>query len=146
MMNLEALKGRVKGIFPPIATPLTETEAFDEQGMRRLVDYLLESGVHGLFVLGSTGEFATFTQAERQRIIEVVVDETAGRVPILANATEVGTKKTVDSARVVAEAGADKTTARMLTEIQARLDHLDGGRDMERMADMERRMKDLEDA
>ena len=107
MMNLEALKGRVKGIFPPIASPLTETEAFDEQGMRRLVQYLLESGVHGLFVLGSTGEFATFTQAERQRVIDVVVDEVAGRLPILANATEVGTKKTVESARVVAGTGAD---------------------------------------
>ncbi len=106
-MNLEALKGRVKGIFPPITTPLTETEEFDEQGMRRLVQYLIDSGVHGLFVLGSTGEFATFTQAERQRIIEVVVDEAAGRVPILANATEIGTKKTVQSARMVAETGAD---------------------------------------
>ncbi len=107
MVNLEELKGRVKGIYPPIATPLTETEEFDEQGMRRLVQYLLESGVHGLFVLGSTGEFATFTPAERQRIIEVVVDEVDGKVPVLANATEVGTKKTIESARMVAGSGAD---------------------------------------
>ena len=106
-MKYEALKERLKGIFPPIATPLTESEEFDEQGMRNLVQYLLGQGVHGLFVLGSTGEFAAFTSAERRRIIEVVVDEAAGRVPILANATEVGTKKTIETAKRVAALGAD---------------------------------------
>ena len=106
-MNPEELKAGLKGIFPPIATALTEAEDFDEEGMRRLVQYLLEAGVHGLFVLGSTGEFATFTTGERQRIVEIVVGEVSGKVPVLANATDVGTKKTIENARIVAASGAD---------------------------------------
>ncbi len=106
-MNLEEFKARLKGIYPPIATALTEDEEFDEQGMRRLIRYLLDAGVHGLFVLGTTGESATFTTAQRQRIIEVVVDEVSGKVPVMANVTDIGTKKTIENARIAADSGAD---------------------------------------
>jgi 4-hydroxy-tetrahydrodipicolinate synthase len=58
---------QLAGIIPPIATPLDEDEKVDENALRSLVRYLLRSGVHGIFVLGSTGEFAHLSDDEKKR-------------------------------------------------------------------------------
>ena len=61
----------------------------NEQEFRRFVAWLIERGVHGLYPNGSTGEFTRFTPEERRRIVQVVAEEAAGRVPILAGAAKV---------------------------------------------------------
>jgi len=87
--------GKIKGIFTPNMVPLDDRGQINEAELRRYVDWMIERGVHGLYPNGSTSEFVRFTAAERRRIIEVVVDQTAGRVPVLAGAAEANVRETL---------------------------------------------------
>src|SRR6266446_5088320 len=86
---------RLAGIFTPNIVPLDDRGDINEPELRRYVDWLIEHGVHGLYPNGSTGEFTRFTAEERRRIIEIIADQTRGRVPILAGAAEANVKETV---------------------------------------------------
>jgi 4-hydroxy-tetrahydrodipicolinate synthase len=86
---------RLAGIFTPNIVPLDERQEINEAELRRYVDWLIEHGVHGLYPNGSTGEFTRFTAEERRRIIEIMVDQTRGRVPILAGAAEANVRETI---------------------------------------------------
>lgn len=97
----------LKGIIPPLATPLTPNEEVDAQGMRKLVDYVLDAGVHGIFVLGSTGEFPYFSDRERARAVEAAVEAVNGRVPVVAGISDISTKKAIAHCRAAQKAGAD---------------------------------------
>ena len=71
------------GIFPYLVSPVDEDGAVREKVLRELVDHLIDSGVHGLVPLGSTGEFFYLDWEQRKRIVEIVLDEAAGRVPVI---------------------------------------------------------------
>ena len=86
---------QLKGIFTPNLVPLDAQGDINEPELRRYVDWLIDRGVHGLYPNGSTGEFTRFNVEERRRIIEIIADQTAGRVPILAGAAEANVKETV---------------------------------------------------
>lgn len=86
---------KLSGIFTPNLVPLTPDGQINEPVLRQYVDWLIERGVHGLYPNGSTGEFTRFTAEERRRIIEIIVDQVAGRVPILAGAAEANTRETI---------------------------------------------------
>src|SRR6476620_7707048 len=86
---------RLAGIFTPNIVPLDDRGEINEAETRRYVDWLIDHGVHGLYPNGSTGEFTRFTADERRRIIEIIADQTRGRVPILAGAAEANVKETV---------------------------------------------------
>jgi 4-hydroxy-tetrahydrodipicolinate synthase len=86
---------KLQGIFAPNMVPLDKEGRIDEPGLRNYVDWLIERGVHGLYPNGSTGEFLRFTPHERRRIIEIIVDQTAGRVPVLAGAAEANVRETI---------------------------------------------------
>ena len=86
---------RLTGIFTPNLVPLDDRGEINEAELRRYVDWLIERGVHGLYPNGSTGEFTRFTVEERRRIIEIVADQTRGRVPILAGAAEANVRETI---------------------------------------------------
>jgi len=88
-------KQPLAGIFTPNITPLNARGQLDEETLRAYIDWLIEHGVHGLYPNGSTGEFVRFTPEERKRVIEVVVDQTRGRVPILAGAAEANIEETI---------------------------------------------------
>ncbi len=75
--------------------PLDDQGNIDEPGLRAYVDWLIQRGVHGLYPNGSTGEFTRFTPEERRRIIEIIMDQTAGRVPVLAGAAEANVRETL---------------------------------------------------
>ncbi len=90
-----ASQGTLQGIFTPNMVPLDERGEINEPELRRYTDWLIESGVHGLYPNGSTGEFTRCTREERRRIIEIMVDQTAGRVPILAGAAEANVRETL---------------------------------------------------
>lgn len=86
---------KLQGIFTPNLVPLDAQGEIDEGELRRYTDWLIDRGVHGLYPNGSTGEFTRFTVEERRRIIEIMVDQTRGRVPILAGAAEANVKETI---------------------------------------------------
>lgn len=90
-------KSPLAGIFTPNIVPLDRRGEIDEPQLRGYIDWLIEKGVHGLYPNGSTGEFLRFTPEERRQIIRIVVDQTAGRVPILAGAAEANVKETIDA-------------------------------------------------
>lgn len=90
-----AASGRIQGIFTPNMVPLDGQGNVNEPELRRYIDWLIESGVHGLYPNGSTSEFTRFTPEERRRIVAIIVDQTAGRVPILAGAAEANVRETL---------------------------------------------------
>ena len=65
-----------KGIIPAMVTPVTRDGKINVEALRKLTNYLIEGGVHGLFPVGSQGEFYALTVEEKKRVIEVVVEET----------------------------------------------------------------------
>jgi 4-hydroxy-tetrahydrodipicolinate synthase len=85
----------IRGIFTPNIVPLDSRGEIHEAELRRYVDWLIARGVHGLYPNGSTGEFLRFTVEERRRIVEIISDQTANRVPILAGAAEANTRETI---------------------------------------------------
>src|SRR6187402_1140976 len=85
----------LRGIFTPNIVPLDSDGEINEPELRRYIDWLIERGVHGLYPNGSTGEFTRFTFEERLRIVEIIADQTKGRVPILAGAAEANVKETL---------------------------------------------------
>src|SRR5918994_3309167 len=93
-MNVPA---KLQGIFTPNLVPLDARGEINESELRRYTDWLIDHGVHGLYPNGSTGEFTRFTVEERRRIIEIMTDQTAGRVPILAGAAEANVKETISA-------------------------------------------------
>lgn len=89
-----------------LVTPFLSDGAVDEAALRRLVHLQLEAGMHFLVPCGSTGEAATLSFAEHVRVVEVVVDEVAGRVPVVAGAGSNDTAKAIAFSQAVAEVGA----------------------------------------
>jgi 4-hydroxy-tetrahydrodipicolinate synthase len=95
------------GIFPYLVTPLDESGGLKDDVLRDLVNHLISKGVHGLTPLGSTGEGAYFPWELKKRVIEVVVETTAGRVPVIAGVNEITTAGAVEQASYTERIGAD---------------------------------------
>ena len=102
---------RIKGAMIPILTPLTPDEDVDVTSLRRLVNYLIDNGVHGIWAAGTTGEFAALTHDQMRTAIETVVDEVAGRVPVIGNISSPATALSVSLALSVRESGLDGIAA-----------------------------------
>lgn len=99
------------GIIPPLVTPLTPDGSVDTDSLRRLVEYQIVGGVHGVFVLGSTGEAAQLADAQRQIVLQTALDATAGRVPVLAGIIENSTARMIEQGLRAREAGAQAVVA-----------------------------------
>lgn len=93
------------GIFVPNITPTDDHGKVNERRLRQYIEWLIERGVHGLYPNGSTGEFLRFTATERRRVIEIVVDQVQGRVPILAGAAEANVAETIEACNYYADLG-----------------------------------------
>jgi 4-hydroxy-tetrahydrodipicolinate synthase len=98
---------RFQGIFVPMLTPLDAEERVDVASLRRLADFLIDAGVHGLWAMGTTGEFAGLPEHERARAVEATVEQAAGRVPVIANVGDSSTGLALRHAKHAVEAGAD---------------------------------------
>lgn len=95
------------GVLSAICTPFTAGgEAVDEAALRRLVDDTVAAGAHGLVPGGSTGEFAAMTHTERRLVTETVIDQAAGRVPVVPHVGAMTTREAVELARHAEGAGA----------------------------------------
>jgi 2-dehydro-3-deoxy-D-pentonate aldolase len=97
----------LEGVLPPVVTPLDAEERLDEAGLERQLDRLLAAGVHGIYLLGSTGEGPALRDAERQRVIRRAARTVNGRVPVVVGCMASGTTKAVDNIRMAEAAGAD---------------------------------------
>jgi 4-hydroxy-tetrahydrodipicolinate synthase len=97
---------RLQGIFTPMLVPLDERGDLHEAEFRRFIDWLIASGVHGLYPNGSTGEFTRLTAEERRRIVQITCDQVKGRVPILAGAAEANVKETLAACELYHSYGA----------------------------------------
>ena len=95
------------GVGTALVTPFTRTGDLDESSVRRLARRQIEAGVHFLVPCGTTGESPTLTGAERVRVVEILMDEARGRVPVLAGAGGYNTSEVVRAAADMQRAGAD---------------------------------------
>lgn len=97
----------LKGIIPPIITPMNEDESINAGELRNQVNRLIGAGVHGLFPFGTNGESYILNEQEKEQVLSVVVEETAGRVPVYAGTGCVGTKDTIRMSQMAESLGAD---------------------------------------
>jgi 4-hydroxy-tetrahydrodipicolinate synthase len=98
---------RPEGVMPALVTPLTDDgNEVDESRLRSLVDYVVGQGVSALVPCGTTGEFQNLAIDERKRVIEIVVDQANGKVPVIAGTGQSGTKLTIESTRHAKDVGA----------------------------------------
>ena len=84
---------KLNGVLCPMVTPLDENQNIDEQGTRKLVERLIKKGVNGIFLLGTQGEFPVLINKEKKRLVEIVADQVAARVPLLVNISDQGIRK-----------------------------------------------------
>jgi 4-hydroxy-tetrahydrodipicolinate synthase len=94
-----------KGIIPAMVTPVTSDGKINVEALKKLINYLIEGGVHGLFPIGSQGEFYALTFEEKKRVIELVVEETRGRVPVYAGTGAITTREAIALAKMAEAAG-----------------------------------------
>lgn len=105
-MKKAELPKPLRGIIPPMVTPLSERDTLDVAGLEKLVEHILGGGVHGLFVLGTTGEAPGLSYRLRLELIERVCEQVNGRVPVLVGITDTSFVESVNVADHAADAGA----------------------------------------
>lgn len=97
-----------EGIFPALVTPFTDNgRSLDEERLRTLINHCIELGVHGVVPCGTTGEFVNLTVDERKRLLEVVLDEVNGRVPVIAGTGASGTDQALEMTKYAKDLGVD---------------------------------------
>ncbi|RMV76119.1 4-hydroxy-tetrahydrodipicolinate synthase [Pseudomonas caricapapayae] len=96
-----------RGIIPALVTPFTEDQQLDEQALRNLIENLLNAGVHGLFVLGTNGEFFTLSESEKLKIARITVEAAAGRVPVVVGTGAFATHEVIEMNKKMIDVGAD---------------------------------------
>src|SRR5678816_487366 len=101
-----AMRTAFTGVGTAVVTPFTKSGALDEAAVRRLGRRQIDAGIHFLCPCGTTGENPTLTDDERRRIVEILVDEAKGAVPILAGAGGYDTKEVIHLAALMQKAGA----------------------------------------
>lgn len=105
------LKKPFTGVIPPMVTPLLENKTLDIEGVERLVEHILAGGVHGLFLLGTTGEAPNLDYAVCHELVKVTCRCVAGRVPILVGVTDTVLNESLRLAKTAADAGAAAVVA-----------------------------------
>ncbi|HNR14904.1 MAG TPA: 4-hydroxy-tetrahydrodipicolinate synthase [Thermodesulfobacteriota bacterium] len=97
----------LRGTITALVTPFDETGAIDEAALRRLVSFQIEDGVNGLLPCGTTGESPTLSYEEHNRVINIVIDEARGRVPVIAGTGSNSTREAIELTEHALKAGAD---------------------------------------
>jgi 4-hydroxy-tetrahydrodipicolinate synthase len=106
MSDMDARRSDLAGVCHIMVTPFTADEDLDEASLRRVVDFAIGAGVGGLVALGIMGEAHKLSDSERRRVLDVVVDQAAGRVPVVAGCSAEATRVAVERAREAERAGA----------------------------------------
>ena len=101
---------KIHGVIPPLVTPVDEFEKVNANALRKIIRRVLDGGVHGVFVLGSTGEFFGLDEKQQRFAIETTIDEVAGMVPIYAGIGGVTTRACVKAAQMAESEGVQAIT------------------------------------
>jgi dihydrodipicolinate synthase/N-acetylneuraminate lyase len=104
--NSNILPSPLRGIIPPVVTPLLDRDTLDVAGLERLIEHILSGGVHGLFILGTTGEAPSLSYRLRYELIERTCRQVKGRVPVLVGITDTSFAESVKTAGKAKDAGA----------------------------------------
>ena len=96
----------IKGIIPPIITPINENEHVNEAKMRQQVDFVIEGGVHGILAFGSNSEFYMLEEDEMREILKIIISQASGRVPVYMGIGAIRTQKCIRLAHMAEELGA----------------------------------------
>ena len=105
--NSNVLPKPLRGIIPPMVTPLLERDTLDVAGLERLIEHILAGSVHGLFILGTTGEAPSLSYRLRCELTERVCEQVKGRVPVLVGITDTCFVESVKIACKARDAGAE---------------------------------------
>ena len=100
-----------KGIFSPTITPLDEKERVDELGFVTQLNRLIDNGIHGIYLLGTSGEFTTLTNTERERAMDIAVKAIGGRVPIICGVMDTSTQRVIQNIEIAEQFGVDAVAA-----------------------------------
>ncbi len=103
---MQSLPQPLRGIIPPMVTPLSGHDSLDREGLERLVEHILRGGVHGLFVLGTTGEGPSLSTRLKRELVSAVCTQVNGRVPVLVGITDCAFAESVALSAHACEAGA----------------------------------------
>ena len=96
-----------KGIIPAMITPLTEEGRLNKSAYRKFINYLIDGGLHGIFVAGTTGEFYGLSAEEKKELFEIAVAEVDGRVPVYAGTGAITTRECMQLTQIAERCGAD---------------------------------------
>lgn len=105
------MKELLKGIIPPVVTPLKNTNTLDVDGLEKLVEHILSGGVHGLFILGTTGEGPSLSYDLRYEVTKRVCSQVDGKVPVLVGITDTSFSESIRLSKKAADVGADAVVA-----------------------------------
>ncbi len=97
----------IKGVFTALITPFFEDGSLNQDGLRTLIRGQISKGIHGIVVLGTTGEAPTLSEHEKVRIIQIAKEETAGRIHLMVGTGGYSTEQTIRQSRLAEELGAD---------------------------------------
>lgn len=111
---MTTVASRFQGVIPPVVTPRTADGAIDVPSLENVTKHLLDGGVSGLFVLGSSGEVTHMTNSERDLVVQTVAGVNAGQVPVIVGAVEQTTNRVIEEAKRVIALGADSIVATSL--------------------------------
>ncbi len=100
----------IRGVVPPLITPVDAQDRVDRKSLQNLIEYVIKGGVHGVFVLGSTGEFYGLSAEEKRRAVEITMEQVRGRVPVYVGASEITTRECIRSAKLAEELKAQAVT------------------------------------
>jgi 4-hydroxy-tetrahydrodipicolinate synthase len=93
----------LKGIIVPLVTPLADRDRLDDDGLQRVIEHVIAGGVHGLFLLGTTGEAPSLSERLKRELIELACRQVHGRVPVLVGVTDTSLVDSIALARFAAE-------------------------------------------
>ncbi len=102
---------RFEGIFSPTITPLDEKERVDELGFINQLNRLIDNGIHGIYLLGTSGEFTTLTNTERERAMDIAVKAIGGRVPMICGVMDTSTQRVIQNIKIAEQFGVDAVAA-----------------------------------
>ncbi len=98
---------KIKGIIPAMVTPLTKEQTVNEHVTRQLTNYLIQSGVHGIFTLGTNGEFHLLHTEEKIKVAQCIIEEANGRVPVIVGTGGNSTEEVIQLSKQMEAIGAD---------------------------------------
>jgi len=113
---------KLQGVIIPMVTPLDEEEKVAEEDVKRLIEHLLKNEISGIFLLGTQGEGPALRDEEKQRLVEIVLNEVKTKIPVLVNISDTSTTRVIANARKAEKLGADVLVSSLPYYYPAKMD------------------------